>query len=247
MKKNLFLKTIGLKHLYLHCLEVTQFITHFILKCMLGDLNLHLSCQVQLPSPEEVHFENNPHVIAPTMSWDLSEEVTLAERRTLPLPFPLAKILERILARPGKDLDPVSSLVSLQTLLSEATKGSCEGKNWSSPPVSNFAHLLQMLLLLTSIYYPAECWNLTLMRQHDFLPNSLSHHNTKVLVCRLDPREMTQLQPAVNAGAAACTWLSHSVSISEGWRILHNAKMLKSKVPSLLIAGAAPFFPAWRE
>lgn len=47
-----------------------------MLKSVLGDLNLHLSCHVQLPSPEEVHFENNPHVTAPTMPWDLSEEVT---------------------------------------------------------------------------------------------------------------------------------------------------------------------------
>lgn len=83
-----------------------------------------------------------------------------------------------------------------------------------------------MLLLLINLYSPAECCNLTLMRQHDFfLPNSLSHHNTKVLVCRLDPREMTQLQPAVNVGAVACTWLRHSISISEGCVFLHSAKV----------------------
>lgn len=73
------------------------------------------------------------------------------------------------------------------------------------------------------------------MRQHDFLPDPLSHHNTKVLVCRLDPHEMTQLQSAVNVGAVACTWLSHSISISEGCVFPCSAKMLKSKVPPLLI------------
>lgn len=161
---------------------------------------------------------------------------SLADRRTLPSPFPLAKLLERTLERPGKELDPVSSnLVCLPSLLPEPTKGSCEGKKWSSPPDLNLVHLLQMLLLPTTLYSPAECWNLTLMRQHDFLPNSLSHHNTKVLVCRLDPREVTQLQPAVNVGAVACTWLSHSISISAECVFPHSAKMLKSKAPPLLL------------
>lgn len=48
---------------------------------------------------------------------------SLADRRTLPSPFPLAKLLERTLERPGKELDPVSSnLVCLPSLLPEPTR-----------------------------------------------------------------------------------------------------------------------------
>lgn len=119
----------------------------------------------------------------------------LSERRTWPFPFQSAKMLEKTLARAGKELYPVPShLVCLPSLPPQSTKKEAVKRKTEA------LLLMQILRIFSKHYFcppfdipQLRCWNLALMRQHNFLPNSLSHHNTKVTVYKLDPREMTQV------------------------------------------------------
>lgn len=174
--KSMFLKTICHKRNYLYCLEVTR--CHFISRSMLGDLHPHLSGR--WCSQLQERFESNPRN---AVSRALSEEVTfpagggLFHSSQLRCWKGLRQELERNLLHSEQLV--LSHTLNTWTYQRKLQREELKLLSWCKSYASS-----------PNAFCPS-CSS-ALMRHHDFLPNSLPHHNTKVPVYRLDPHEMTQ-------------------------------------------------------